>query len=222
MGLPPDRATFDGEMDGESSMTTSHAAHRGVHALLLFPILFAVLLAGCSSSASSSIASTATSAATATTTTAPTATGTSYPVEVFFSKHPQSDSDPSMVFAVNRTAPSLAVATYASQQLLAGPTVSESGAGYFTPFQGVLSGVSNYGGPDFTITLNMKGSVPTTNTATFKFCRVVNVPGEVAGGEMKTELNATLTQFYNIHVAVILTQDGGCFEDLSGQNLCLK
>jgi len=51
---------------------------------------------------------------------------------------------------------------------------------------------------------------------------VLNVPGEVAGGEMKTELNATLTQFYNIHVAVILTQDGGCFEDLSGLNLCLK
>ena len=114
------------------------------------------------------------------------------------------------------------MATYASQQLLAGPTAAESAAGYFTPFQGILSGTSNCGGPDFTITLNMKGSTPETNTATFKFCRVVNVPGEVAGGEMKAELNATLMQFSNIHIAVILTQDGGCFEDLSGENMCLK
>ena len=116
----------------------------------------------------------------ATATTAPTATSVGYPVKVYFSKHPESDSDPNEVFAVDRTAPSLAVATYASQQSLAGPTASESAAGYFTPFLGVLSGISNCGGNDFTITLNMKGSTPTTDTATFKFCRVVNVPGEVA------------------------------------------
>ena len=68
----------------------------------------------------------------------------------------------------------------------------------------------------------MKGSTPATDTATFKFCRVVNVPGEVAGGEMKAELTATLTQFANIHRAVILTQDGRCFEDLSGEDMCLS
>jgi len=182
------------------------------------------LLAGCSSSAMTSGQGSPTVAATAsaTATTAPTATSVAYPVKVYFSKHPESDSDPNKVFAVDRTAPSLAVATYASQQLLAGPTASETAAGYFTPFLGVLSGVSTCGGGDFTITLNMKGSTPATDTATFKFCRVVNVPGEVAGGEMKAELTATLTQFANIHNAVILTQDGGCFEDLSGGDMCLS
>jgi hypothetical protein len=196
---------------------------RGWAPMLLMTCI--ALLAGCSSSATTSGTGTATAGATATAsataTTAPTATSVGYPVKVYFSKHPASDSDPSKVFAVDRTAPSLAVATYASQQLLAGPTASETTAGYFTPFQGILSGASTCGGADFTITLNMKGSTPATNTATFKFCRVVNVPGEVAGGEMKTELTATLTQFSNIHTAVILTQDGGCFEDLSGMNLCL-
>ena len=39
---------------------------------------------------------------------------------------------------------------------------------------------------------------------------------------MKAELTATPTQFANIHIAVILTQDGGCFEDLSGENMCLN
>ncbi len=197
---------------------------RGVASLLVgAAILF---VAGCSSSTSTSVTASATSSATATTvataTTAPTATTASYPVKVYFSKHPDSDNNPDLVFAVARTAPSLAVATYASQQLLAGPSASETAAGYFTPFQGTLSGASNCGGPDFTITLNMKGTTPETNTATFKFCRIVNVPGEVAGGQMKAELSATLTQFSNIHKAVILTRDGGCFEDLSGMNLCLN
>lgn len=182
------------------------------------------LLAGCSSSATTSGRGSPTVAATAraTATTAPSATSVAYPLKVYFSKHPESDSDANEVFAVGRTAPSLAVATYASRQTLAGPTASETAAGYFTPFLGVLSGVSTCGGNDFTITLNMKGSTPTTDTATFKFCRVVNVPGEVVGGEMKAELTATPKQFANIHRAVILTQDGGCFEDLSGEDMCLS
>src|SRR5262249_22536893 len=59
----------------------------------------------------------------------PTATPTpSIPVKAFFSKHPQSDSDPSKVFSVGRTAHSLAVATFATQQLLIGPTAAESAA----------------------------------------------------------------------------------------------
>lgn len=195
----------------------------------LAPLSFALVmvLAGCSSSTSSTSAgSTATPLPTATitptATTAPTATAVGYPVKVFFSKHPDSDSNPALVFSVNRTAPSLAVATYASQQLFAGPTSTEATAGYFTPWQGVISGASNCGGPDFTITLNMKGSTPETNTATLQFCKSVSVAGEVAGGQMQKELTATLTQFSNIHKAVILTKEGSCFEDLSGMNLCLS
>src|SRR5262245_21171857 len=57
--------------------------------------------------------------------TVPAATATptpSIPVKTYFSKHPDSDTNPSKVFPVDRTAHSLAVATSATQQLLAGPT----------------------------------------------------------------------------------------------------
>jgi hypothetical protein len=162
-------------------------------------------------------------------TTLPVGTATptpSIPVKTFFSKHPDSDTNPSKVFPVERTAHSLAVATFATQQLLAGPTAAEAASGLFTPFVGasgsVLSGSSTCGGPDFKITLDRKGSAPEPGTATLQFCRALNLSGVVTDAQMQAELSATLTQFGNIDKAVILTQDGHCFGDESGMDLCLK
>jgi hypothetical protein len=61
-------------------------------------------------------------------TTSPTATGTT--VKVYFTRHPDSDNDPTKVFALSRTsAVTLTTtkdkATYALQQVLAGPTQAE-------------------------------------------------------------------------------------------------
>jgi hypothetical protein len=157
-----------------------------------------------------------------TATVAPTATPNGYPVLVYFSKQPDSYNDPNAVFAVHRTSPTLGVATYAIQQLIAGPTKSEADAGYFTELHGALSGASNCNGADFKITLNTRGSTPQTGTATLQFCRQLSLPGELSDPRIKAEITRTLTQFSNIKAVVILTRDGHCFGDLSGADMCLQ
>jgi hypothetical protein len=155
---------------------------------------------------------------------ATTATATSYPVLVYFSKNPDSYNDPMAVFPVHRTSPTLGVATYAIQQLIAGPTSSEASAGYFTELSTVLQrgGASSCGGPDFKITLNMRGATSETGTATLQFCRQTASPGIGADARVKAEIVKTLAQFSNITKVVILLQDGHCFGDESGADVCLK
>ena len=152
----------------------------------------------------------------------------SYPIKVFFSRSPESLNNPSAVYAVDRTSPTIAVGTFSIQLLIAGPTLSEQRAGYFTELNTMLSGPSNcaaplpVGGPDFTLRLNMKGPFPETGTATVKFCRTLNSAGIGADARVSAEINATLKQFANIKKVVILTQDGHCFGDESGKDFCLR
>ncbi|MGH2485322.1 MAG: GerMN domain-containing protein [Ktedonobacterales bacterium] len=186
--------------------------------------LTCLVAAACSSAPTSHNGPTATqvetSAATATTQSASTA-GTGVSVLVYFSKHPDSDSNPDAVFPVSRTSPDLGVATYAVKQLIAGPTSPETASGYYTPIGGIFSGPSNCGGVDFTIALNMKGSTPAQGTATLQFCRQTSLPGDLTGAYIKAELTRTLTQFATIQSVVILNVSGGCFDDLRGGALCL-
>ena len=153
---------------------------------------------------------------------------TSYPIKVFFSHSPKSFNDFSAVYAVDRTSPTIAVGTYSLQLLIAGPTLSEHQAGYFTELNTMLSGPSNcsaplpVGGPDFTLTLNMRGLLPQTGTATVQFCRDTNSAGIGADAQVTAEIDATLKQFANIKDVVILTKDGHCFGDGSGKDLCLR
>src|SRR5258708_29488580 len=64
-----------------------------------------------------------------------------YPVKVFFSKFPQSvNTNFAAVYAVNRISPTIAVGTFAIQFLIAGPTLSEQQAGYFSELNTMLSG----------------------------------------------------------------------------------
>lgn len=202
----------------------------GISSSIALVALVALVATGCSSSSSTSGTATSTPAispATATTaaatTTAATATSapSGYPVLVYFSRHPDTDNSPAAVFPVHRTAPNLQVATYAMQQLIVGPTPSETAAQYFTPLPSSLTGSSNCGGPDFQITLGMKGSTPETGTATLRFCRPTQLAGDLTGGVISAEINATLKQFPSIQKVVILNSSGSCFDDLSGQNLCL-
>lgn len=161
--------------------------------------------------------------------TSTTSSPTSYQVKVFFSKAPDSlQTDNSAVFAVNRTSPTIAVATFSIQLLIAGPTLSEQQAGYFSELNTMLSGPSNctgalpVGGPDFVITLNKRGPTPQTGTATIKFCRSLFSGGIGADARVQAEITATLKQFSNIKEVVILTKDGHCFGDESGKDLCLR
>lgn len=156
---------------------------------------------------------------------APTA---SYSIKVFFSRFPDSLNDFSAVYPVDRTSPTIAVGTFSIQLLIAGPTLSERQAGYFSELSSILTGPSSCsapyptGGPDFTLTLNHRGPMPQTGTATVKFCRGTASPGIGTDGRVIAEINATLKQFPNIKQVVVLTQDGHCFGDESGKDLCLK
>ena len=186
-------------------------------------ILFAFVLSACSgnlpSSASAALIVHASSASTV----------TGYPVKVFFSKFPESvTTNFSAVYPVGRMSPTIAVGTFAIQLLLAGPTLSENQAGYFTELTTMLSGPSNcsapllVGGPDFTLSLDKRGTVTQTGTATVKFCRSLTSPGIGADARVIAEITATLKQFPRIKQVVILTKDGHCFGDESGKDLCLK
>jgi hypothetical protein len=151
----------------------------------------------------------------------------SYPIKVYFSKSPDSLNTNTAVFPVGRVSPTIAVGTYSLQLLIAGPTLSERSAGYFTELNTLFSGLSNcsaplpVGGPDLTLTLNMKGPFPETGTVTVKFCRTASSPGIGTDARVTAEINATLKQFSNIKKVVILTKDGHCFGDGTGKDLCL-
>jgi hypothetical protein len=160
---------------------------------------------------------------------------TGYPVKVYFSKFPDSLSNFQAVFPVDRVSPTIMVGTFALQLLIAGPTPKEWDAGYFSELNSILTGPSNcsaphpVGGPDFKLALNMKGStsapqaaLPEQGTATVQFCRSTASPGIGADARIITEITATLKQFPSVKKVVILTKDGHCFGDLSGQDMCLK
>ena len=206
-----------------SSTASSHHPRFMFLVVLSVCMVFAFVLSACSANALSGVRS----ASVAHASTSSTAAG--YPVKVFFSKFPASvNTDFTAVYPVERTSPTIAVGTFALQLLIAGPTLSEQQAGYFTELNTMLSGPSNcsaplpVGGPDFTLTLDKKGTVTEKGTATVKFCRSLTSPGIGADGRVTAEINATLKQFANSKKVVILTEDGHCFGDLSGKDFCLK
>ncbi len=203
-----------------------HLSHSGRWSAALVPALAALslLLAACSQSAPATSAA-QTTAGRHPSATAGTGAGTSSgsPVKVYFSKHPDSDRTPTAVFAVTRVAPTPAVATYAMEQLIAGPTASEKTAGYFTELTTVLhrSEPSNCGDADFGLTLDHRGGTPEPGTATLQFCRPTTSPGIGADARITAEITRTLTQFASITTVVLLNLHGDCFGDLSGMNRCL-
>jgi len=148
---------------------------------------------------------------------------TGYPVKVYFSHLPQSNSNFSAVFPVNRVSPTSGVSTFAIQQLVAGPTASESAFGYVSELKNHLSGVSSCpASASFTLKLNTKGTISAPGTATLRFCRQFSSPGIGVDARTIAEVNATLKQFTSIKKVVILTKDGHCFGDGSGADICLN
>ena len=205
------------------STVSSHRPRLMILVVTSACILFAFVLSACSGNLPSGASAASIAQA------SPASTAVGYPVKVFFSKFPESvNTNFSAVYPVDRTSPTTAVGTFAIQLLIAGPTLSEQQAGYFTELNTMLSGPSNcsaplpVGGPDFTLSLDKKGTVTQTGTATVKFCRSLTSPGIGADARVTAEMNATLKQFPRIKKVVILTEDGHCFGDASGKDLCLS
>ncbi|HEX8032851.1 MAG TPA: hypothetical protein VF510_03345 [Ktedonobacterales bacterium] len=160
-------------------------------------------------------------------TTTPTPTTSAATVKVYFTKHPDSDSNPLAVFALTRATTTIGTndqATFALEEMLKGPTQAERAQGYYSPFDGQLALQSYCAGPfrDFDLTLDHRGSTSEPGTATLQFCRRVDIPGELAGPRMSAMVTSTLTQFPAIKKVVILNYQGNCFDDLQGQNACLS
>jgi hypothetical protein len=192
---------------------------------LLGLVLIATTMVIAACGTTSGATSTSTSTPTATAATTPTTSGLAgYPIKVYFSNNPGTTT----VTAVNRVSPTSQVEEFSIQMLIAGPTPEERYTGLFSELNDAFSGGSNCAGslpvdgPDFTLTLNMKGANPSQGTATLKLCRPTTLGGEGSGARIKAEINTTLLQFPSVKAVVILGQDGRCWDDLSGQNLCLK
>ena len=135
---------------------------------------------------------------------------------MLFSRHPESDSDPAAVFAVDRVAPDAGVARYAIGQLVEGPTAEEATAGFFSTWTDFGYGDdSDCGGERFAITLE-------DGVATVRFCVRVILLGVVADGQAQSALTATLEQFPTVERVVILNRAGDCMFDLSELNRCLE
>ncbi len=136
-----------------------------------------------------------------------------YTVKVFFSKHSESDDDPSKVFALNRTTSSIGVGKFAISELLKGPTATEQSQGYFS-YVRLRSGDSTCGGDSISLNITSGG------VATLKFCKPFDHIGSISDGQAESEINATLQQFSSVKKIIILNYKDDCEFNLSGLNLC--
>lgn len=146
--------------------------------------------------------------------TAPPATAVAAPVQVFFSKDPDSQNDPAKVFAVQRVSSTLGVARFAVEELIKGPTPAETALGYYSEWQKFqYMGASDCGGENFALSID-------TGRATIRFCRSVRLLGTLSDARADQTLKATLLQFPSVDKAVILDKQGHCLFDSSGMDLC--
>ena len=153
-------------------------------------------------------------AATVAATLSPTAAAGGVPMQVFFSRHPQSDDDPAQVFPVERVSPTAGVARFGVEQLLVGSTADEQGSGYYSEWAGFELGAdSTRDGDDFTVAIE-------AGTATVAFCRTVLLHGVLSDARALAELEATLTQWSTVGNVIVLNDGGHCMFDLSGLDLC--
>lgn len=208
----------------------TQSCQQGVIVILMS---FLLLFTACSTSTSGSIPTPPTNTAVlptntiaSTSTVGATAGTSSIAILVYFSS--TSDSNFSHVFPVSRISPNKSVGTYAIQEIIAGPTLEEQSQGYYSELNNMFTGPSTCtgpapnAGPDFTLTLNVKGTTPENGTATVKFCRSTSSPGIGTDARVTAEITTTLLQFSTIKKVILLTSDGHCFGDGSGMDICLK
>jgi hypothetical protein len=119
------------------------------------------------------------------------------------------------VFPVKRATDSAGVARAALLALLAGPTPEEAAAGYFSELGAMRVGPSNCGGEAFTISIDQ-------GVATLRFCHLMQSAGIGQDARVMSSINATLRQFSTIQRVRVLSQEGDCFLDMSGENRCLR
>jgi hypothetical protein len=135
------------------------------------------------------------------------------PVEVFFARQPESLEDFMAVFAVQREVEPPRVGTGALEQLIAGPSLEEQQAGYFSELGEMLQGSSSCDGPDFSLSI-------VAGLATLRFCREVVSAGIGQDARVRSQIEATLKQFATVQTVRLLSPTGHCLFDESGLDRC--
>jgi flagellar basal body-associated protein FliL len=112
------------------------------------------------------------------------------------------------------------IENFVMEKTIAGPSDADKSAYYwFNPI--TLTGESNCGGKDFTLTNNT-----TTNRITVQFCKAVTTAGVGDDARITTVIKNGLNPLLSVDAAapagkvIILTQDGNCLGDQSGKNVC--
>jgi hypothetical protein len=123
-------------------------------------------------------------------------------VKVYFS---QGFGIPGTVVPVTRTAPDRGFATFAVQQLIAGPTAAERRRGLHSELGRQIRGTSDCGA-DFALKISR-------GTATLRFCRTVWGNGVGGDARILRTIDATLKQFRTVKKVVTLAKDGRCLFD---------
>lgn len=136
-------------------------------------------------------------------------------IQVFFSRHPESDDDFGAVFPVERVVSAGRVEQAALEALIGGPTAREQALGYFSELGQMLTGSSACAGQDFIMTLE-------NGIATVRFCRPVSSAGVGQDVRAHVQIDATLTQFPTVRQVRLLSVEGHCLFDASGQDQCLE
>jgi len=137
------------------------------------------------------------------------------PVQVFFSRNPDSFSDFTAVFPVTRDVPATALMEGAIAALIAGPNAAEQATGLFSDLRALMTGgVSNCKGLDFTL-LSAGGTV------TLQLCRTTSSAGIGQDARAQAEIEATLMQFPGVTKVIVLSSTGHCLFDESGLDICL-
>ncbi|BAU64419.1 hypothetical protein STA3757_17910 [Stanieria sp. NIES-3757] len=133
-------------------------------------------------------------------------------VKIFFPIAPKLSQSFTDTQAVLRITNSLGVARFAIEQLIKGPTKLEKQVGLIAPIK--LIGQSNCG-ENFKLSL-------TQGVAILQFCQTVLTGGVGDDARLTTSIQKTLSQFPTINQIILLNQDGGCLNDLKGDNSCQK
>lgn len=133
-------------------------------------------------------------------------------VKVFFPNYSRNNTALGHVEPVWRTTQRGDIATFAIEQLIAGPTSNEIKIGFMKPIQ--FRGSSNCGS---NFNLAISGGV-----ARLKFCRTIPSAGIGDDARVKSSVDTTLKQFSTVKSVIILTKEGDCFGDMSGENICLR
>ena len=107
------------------------------------------------------------------------------------------------------------VGTFAVEQIIAGPSLSETASGHQPTFGegrfGVIaSEASNCGDKNFTLSIN------SDKLAIVKFCRGVTLTGDMSGSVITEQITRTLKQFPSIQKVAVLNKYGSCFNDMKG------